>query len=175
MSVNPAFERYCELAIQLQRVELLSLSREEKLAFFINIYNALVIHGYLRLGAPTNMWQRYRVRPRSQNTAWKVLEHLEFLTLLFRVPFSVLQLRELPDRRRSFHLTGHRERRSEGEQKGRRTAAQAFLQNRPTTTSIHTSCQITAERFSASPVTLHVLLLSTRWLFLTLSRSFTLP
>ncbi len=62
MSVNPAFERYCELAIQLQRVELLSLSREEKLAFFINIYNALVIHGYLRMGAPTNMWQRYRVR-----------------------------------------------------------------------------------------------------------------
>ncbi|XP_063355506.1 uncharacterized protein zgc:152951 isoform X1 [Pelmatolapia mariae] len=60
MSANPAFEHYCELAIQLQRVELLSLSREEKLAFFINIYNALVIHGYLRLGAPTNMWQRYR-------------------------------------------------------------------------------------------------------------------
>ncbi|XP_041663005.1 uncharacterized protein zgc:152951 isoform X2 [Cheilinus undulatus] len=60
MSVSPAFERYCELAIQLQRVELLTLSREEKLAFFINIYNALVIHGYLRLGAPTNMWQRYR-------------------------------------------------------------------------------------------------------------------
>lgn len=61
MSANPAFDRYCELAIQLQRVELLSLSREEKLAFFINIYNALVIHGSLRLGAPTNMWQRYRV------------------------------------------------------------------------------------------------------------------
>ncbi|XP_037343954.1 uncharacterized protein zgc:152951 isoform X2 [Pungitius pungitius] len=57
---NPAFDRYCELAVQLQRVELLSLSREEKLAFFINIYNALVIHGSLRLGAPTNMWQRYR-------------------------------------------------------------------------------------------------------------------
>ncbi|XP_028992653.1 uncharacterized protein zgc:152951 isoform X2 [Betta splendens] len=60
MSLNPAFERYCELAIQLQRVELLSLSREEKLAFFINIYNALVIHGYLRLGPPSNIWQRYR-------------------------------------------------------------------------------------------------------------------
>uniref|UniRef100_A0A3P9IVU1 Zgc:152951 n=1 Tax=Oryzias latipes TaxID=8090 RepID=A0A3P9IVU1_ORYLA len=60
MSANPAFERYCDLAIQLQRVELLSLSREEKLAFFINIYNALVIHGYLRLGAPTNWWHRYR-------------------------------------------------------------------------------------------------------------------
>lgn len=62
MSANPAFDRYCDLAIQLQRVELLSLSREEKLAFFINIYNALVIHGFLRLGAPTNMWQRYKVK-----------------------------------------------------------------------------------------------------------------
>lgn len=60
MSASPLFERYCQLAVQLQRVELQSLSREEKLAFFINTYNALVIHGYLRLGAPTNMWQRYR-------------------------------------------------------------------------------------------------------------------
>uniref|UniRef100_A0A3P8XNY3 Uncharacterized protein n=2 Tax=Esox lucius TaxID=8010 RepID=A0A3P8XNY3_ESOLU len=60
MSLSPVFEHYCELAVQLQRVELLSLTREEKLAFFINTYNALVIHGNLRLGAPTNMWQRYR-------------------------------------------------------------------------------------------------------------------
>lgn len=60
MSRNPVFERYCEMAVQLQRVELLSLSREEKLAFFINTYNALVIHGNLRLGFPTNMWQRYK-------------------------------------------------------------------------------------------------------------------
>ncbi|XP_046869769.1 uncharacterized protein zgc:152951 isoform X2 [Hypomesus transpacificus] len=60
MSLSPVFERYCDLAVQLQRVELLSLSREEKLAFFINTYNALVIHGHLRIGAPTNMWQRYR-------------------------------------------------------------------------------------------------------------------
>lgn len=60
MSGNPVFERYCELSIQLQRLELLSLSREEKLAFFINIYNALVIHGALRLGPPTNVWQRYK-------------------------------------------------------------------------------------------------------------------
>ncbi|XP_077435221.1 uncharacterized protein LOC144060013 isoform X2 [Vanacampus margaritifer] len=60
MSADPVFQRYSELAIQLQRVQLLSLSREETLAFFINIYNALVIHGYLRMGAPSNIWQRYR-------------------------------------------------------------------------------------------------------------------
>ncbi|XP_016306303.1 uncharacterized protein LOC107661305 isoform X3 [Sinocyclocheilus anshuiensis] len=60
MSRSLCFERYCDLAVQLQRVELLSLSREEKLAFFINIYNSLVIHGNLRLGFPKNIWQRYR-------------------------------------------------------------------------------------------------------------------
>lgn len=62
MSQSLCFQRYCDLAVQLQRVDLLSLSREEKLAFFINIYNALVIHGNLRLGFPKNIWQRYRVR-----------------------------------------------------------------------------------------------------------------
>ncbi|XP_031416892.1 uncharacterized protein zgc:152951 isoform X2 [Clupea harengus] len=60
MAQSSFFEQYCELAVQLQRVELGSLSREEKLAFFINVYNALVIHGNVRLGAPKNMWQRYR-------------------------------------------------------------------------------------------------------------------
>ncbi|KAL0183810.1 hypothetical protein M9458_019506, partial [Cirrhinus mrigala] len=60
MSRSLYFERYCDLAVQLQQVELLSLSREEKLAFFINVYNALVIHGNLRLGFPKNIWQRYR-------------------------------------------------------------------------------------------------------------------
>lgn len=66
MSLSPVFERYCELAVQLQRVELLSLTREEKLAFFINTYNAPVLHGHLRLGATTNMWQRSRVREPSR-------------------------------------------------------------------------------------------------------------
>lgn len=62
MSKSTYYERYCELTVYLQRVELLSLSHEEKLAFFINVYNALVIHGYLRLGFAKNWWQRYRVR-----------------------------------------------------------------------------------------------------------------
>lgn len=57
---SPYYERYCELAVQLQRVELMSLNHEEKLAFFINIYNALVIHGNLRRGFPKTLWQRYR-------------------------------------------------------------------------------------------------------------------
>lgn len=72
MSVDPVFERYSELAIQLQRLELFSLTREEKLAFFINIYNALVIHGLLKMGAPTNMFQRYRVWPRHHSCSQNI-------------------------------------------------------------------------------------------------------
>ncbi|KAJ8253154.1 hypothetical protein GJAV_G00209720 [Gymnothorax javanicus] len=60
MSQSPSFEQYCEMAVQLQRVDLLGLSDAEKLAFFINIYNALVIHGNVQRGAPKNTWQRYQ-------------------------------------------------------------------------------------------------------------------
>ncbi|MGH0117449.1 UNVERIFIED_CONTAM: hypothetical protein FKN15_078143 [Acipenser sinensis] len=38
MAKSQTIEKYCELAIQLQRVELEIMSREEKLSFFINIY-----------------------------------------------------------------------------------------------------------------------------------------
>ncbi|XP_060785899.1 uncharacterized protein zgc:152951 [Neoarius graeffei] len=57
---STCYERYCELVVALQHVELLCLSHDERLAFFINVYNAMVIHGYLRFGFPKNMWQRYR-------------------------------------------------------------------------------------------------------------------
>ena len=46
------------MTLELQRVDLEKISREEKLAFFINIYNALVIHGTVEKGKPTNLWQR---------------------------------------------------------------------------------------------------------------------
>ncbi|KAK7939603.1 hypothetical protein WMY93_002929 [Mugilogobius chulae] len=52
MSANPAFDRYCDLAIQLQRVELLSLSREEKLAFFITSTMHWLFMGFCVLELP---------------------------------------------------------------------------------------------------------------------------
>lgn len=39
-----------KLTEELHRIDLLTLSREEKLAFFINIYNSLVIHAVVHLG-----------------------------------------------------------------------------------------------------------------------------
>ncbi|GCB69904.1 uncharacterized protein [Scyliorhinus torazame] len=57
---SPAFEEYCKLATLLQRLDIGSLTRKQKLAFFINVYNALVIHGNIKQGAPKNTWQRYK-------------------------------------------------------------------------------------------------------------------
>lgn len=54
------FKEYVALTTKLQRVEIEKISREEKLAFFINIYNALVIHGNVVNGFPENTLQRYK-------------------------------------------------------------------------------------------------------------------
>ena len=50
---------------QLIRVEIEKATREEKIAFFINIYNALVIHANIVRGPPSNLWQRYKVKATS--------------------------------------------------------------------------------------------------------------
>ena len=54
------FETYKAMARELQRVDLKELSKEGKFSFFINIYNALVIHGNIERGTPTNTYQRYK-------------------------------------------------------------------------------------------------------------------
>lgn len=61
IAADPEFQNYLKLAKELHRVDVVNSSREEKLAFFINIYNALVIHATIKMGAPTNLWQRYKV------------------------------------------------------------------------------------------------------------------
>lgn len=55
------FQRYIRLAQELQRVNIAECDRNEKLAIFINIYNALVIHANIERGPPVNLWQRYKV------------------------------------------------------------------------------------------------------------------
>ncbi|KAL8573984.1 hypothetical protein ACOMHN_029431 [Nucella lapillus] len=54
------FEHYRRMAQELQRVSMVGLSREQTLAFFINIYNAMVMHGHIDRGPPTTLWQRYK-------------------------------------------------------------------------------------------------------------------
>lgn len=46
------------MAQDLHRLNLVELSKEEKLAFFLNLYNAMVIHALIRIGRPEGMIAR---------------------------------------------------------------------------------------------------------------------
>lgn len=52
------FKRYLRIIEELQRVNLNGLSREERLAFFINLYNMMAIHAILIWGYPTGALDR---------------------------------------------------------------------------------------------------------------------
>jgi len=60
MGASPLWGKFKKMATQLQRVNVEKLSHDEKLAFFINIYNVLVIHGTVEKGVPANNYQRYK-------------------------------------------------------------------------------------------------------------------
>ncbi len=57
-------------------MDLLNLSRDEKVSFFINVYNALVVHAFVVQGPPNNLWKRFRVSEHGVSVA-----HQYFLTL----------------------------------------------------------------------------------------------
>jgi len=60
MSLSPVWQHFKVMVAQLQEADLKNLSREQRLAFFINIYNVLVIHGTVVRGVPDSMYSRYR-------------------------------------------------------------------------------------------------------------------
>ncbi len=62
ISSSRKFEEYIRATSELKRVDLSCLSRNEKVAFFCNIYNALVIHAFVVQGPPTNILRRLLVR-----------------------------------------------------------------------------------------------------------------
>ncbi|XP_073273988.1 uncharacterized protein [Primulina huaijiensis] len=58
ISNSEEFRRYVNLVEDLQRVNLTTLSADEKLAFFINLHNAMAIHAVIRIGSPGDMIDR---------------------------------------------------------------------------------------------------------------------
>ncbi|KAL8523545.1 hypothetical protein ACS0TY_013494 [Phlomoides rotata] len=52
------FARYLRIVEELQRVELDGMPREEKLSFFINLYNMMAIHAILVQGHPSGPLER---------------------------------------------------------------------------------------------------------------------
>ena len=53
MAESPAFEAYVDATAELQTVDLRELKRDEKIAFFINVYNAMIVHVTCAVGPPT--------------------------------------------------------------------------------------------------------------------------
>lgn len=58
ISNSEEFRRYVNLVQDLHRVDILALSTDEKLAFFLNLYNAMVIHAVIRGGRPNGVIDR---------------------------------------------------------------------------------------------------------------------
>ncbi|XWS64078.1 hypothetical protein CRYUN_Cryun06bG0156100 [Craigia yunnanensis] len=52
ISKSEEFRRYLNLARDLQRINLQVLTPDERLAFFLNLYNAMVIHAVISIGHP---------------------------------------------------------------------------------------------------------------------------
>lgn len=53
------FRLYTLATAELQRVQLLGLEQDERIAFFGNIYNTLCLHCYIVQGPPTNVYRRW--------------------------------------------------------------------------------------------------------------------
>lgn len=58
ISNSEEFRRYINLVQELHRVNLFELSPDERLAFFLNLYNAMVIHAVIRVGRPQGVIER---------------------------------------------------------------------------------------------------------------------
>ncbi|KAI5079505.1 hypothetical protein GOP47_0004984 [Adiantum capillus-veneris] len=61
ISMSEEFRRYVKMTELLHRFDPSTLSQEEKLAFFINLYNIMTIHAIIILGHPTGPLDRRRL------------------------------------------------------------------------------------------------------------------
>ncbi|KAK1262374.1 hypothetical protein QJS04_geneDACA019573 [Acorus gramineus] len=58
ISSSEEFRRYVNLVQDLHRVDVFALSTDEKTAFFLNLYNAMVVHAVIRVGQPGGVIDR---------------------------------------------------------------------------------------------------------------------
>lgn len=55
---DPEFQLFVTATAELQAVDPISLKRDERIAFFINIYNVLIVHAQAVLGGPRSFLAR---------------------------------------------------------------------------------------------------------------------
>ncbi|CAJ2648533.1 unnamed protein product [Trifolium pratense] len=61
MHGSEEFARYLRIVEELQRVEIFDLSRQDTIAFFLNLYNMMTIHAILVWGHPAGPLERRRL------------------------------------------------------------------------------------------------------------------
>ena len=59
-AVSSAFRAYRIIAMELQAADISSLKGDEASAFWLNLYNAMIIHANIVVGPPKNMFERSR-------------------------------------------------------------------------------------------------------------------
>ncbi|KAK9842350.1 hypothetical protein WJX81_008014 [Elliptochloris bilobata] len=60
LGADPAFAAFCTAAAELQVVDMAGLSREERMAFYINVYNQLIVHALVLFGPAEGTLKRLR-------------------------------------------------------------------------------------------------------------------
>ncbi|TDH73199.1 uncharacterized protein CCR75_003072 [Bremia lactucae] len=55
--LSQKYRRFLKLGSKLQKIDVGSLPKHERQPFFINIYNAMVLHGLIEFGVPQNIGQ----------------------------------------------------------------------------------------------------------------------
>eukprot|EP01114_Cavostelium_apophysatum_P021527 TRINITY_DN7540_c0_g1_i3.p1 TRINITY_DN7540_c0_g1~~TRINITY_DN7540_c0_g1_i3.p1 ORF type:complete len:343 (-),score=80.06 TRINITY_DN7540_c0_g1_i3:397-1389(-) len=69
ISLSQDFEEFHRMVCEFQKVDLNALQEDEKLPFWVNCYNMILLHGYLKFKKPTNGIQKIKF---FKNTAYKI-------------------------------------------------------------------------------------------------------
>ena len=59
LSKDPGFPLFVTATAELQAVDPSPLNRDERIAFFLNTYNVLIVHAQAVLGGPSGLLERY--------------------------------------------------------------------------------------------------------------------
>lgn len=59
LAQSDRFRNYTFAAAELQQLQICSLNHDERIAFFVNIYNALCLHAHVVNGPPNSVLRRY--------------------------------------------------------------------------------------------------------------------
>ncbi|KAG2272132.1 hypothetical protein Bca52824_066687 [Brassica carinata] len=105
-----ALRRFRTLVEQLARVNPIHLSCDEKLAFWINVYNALIMHAYLAYGVPKSDLKLFSLM---QKAAYTVGGHsytaaaMEYVILKMKPPTHRPQIVKVSEEQRKASIDRH--------------------------------------------------------------------